>query len=399
MATTTSGAQNIDGTFLVVSGGTGTFTVAQTGIDYGSQTPSGAATINCGSRISTIANLRNNSLSGRLITATFTYGTDDMGFMNNRWQSGSILHTTATGAPISNFRMDSVTMQSMIQNSVNMSFPVTFQDTGDTVTLTAHGLPNGTPIQFPQIVTTTGISVNTTYYVLNATANTFQLASSANGSTALPLTTNGTGIMHVAAEYCMAKQTSLVSDKSIKNNANTAVLGNSVYDALNTLGQGAAALFKQTNTVTVASTVTETALTGTGVGSLTLPAHFFIAGRTLKIRGMGYNSSTSSPTIRIRVKIGSTVVCDTTAVTSNNETNGLMEYNAMITCRTTGSSGTVFAQGFFHQFGAIDSMKQMVNIATTTIDTTLAQAVSVTVEWGVANPSNSISQTNFEILG
>ena len=399
MATTTSGAQNIDGTFLVVSGGTGTFTVAQTGTDYGSQTPSGAATISCGSRISTIASMRNSSLSGRLITSTFTYGTDDTGWLSNRWQSGSILHTTATGAPISNFRMDSVTMQSMIQNSVNMSFPVTFQDTGDTVTLTAHGLPNGTPIQFPQIVTTTGISVNTTYYVLNAAANTFQLASSASGSAALPLTTNGTGIMHVAAEYCMAKQTSLVSDKSIKNNANTTVLGNSVYDALNTLGQGAAALFKQTSTVTVANTITETALTGTGVGSLTLPAHFFIAGRTLKIRGMGYNSSTTSPTIRIRVKIGSTVVCDTTAVTSNNETNGLMEYSAMITCRTVGSSGTVFAQGFFHQFGATDSMKQMVNTTTATIDTTLAQAVSVTVEWGAADPGNSISQTNFEMLG
>lgn len=71
---------------------------------------------------------------------------------------------------------------------------VTFQDTGDTVTLNSHGLSNGTLISFTSITSTTGISINTAYYVVNATTNTFQVATSVGGS-ALPLTTNGSGTL------------------------------------------------------------------------------------------------------------------------------------------------------------------------------------------------------------
>jgi hypothetical protein len=71
---------------------------------------------------------------------------------------------------------------------------VTFQDSGDTVTRNAHGLANDTRISFASITSTTGIAAYTYYYVINATANTFQVASSVGGS-ALPLTTNGSGTM------------------------------------------------------------------------------------------------------------------------------------------------------------------------------------------------------------
>ena len=69
---------------------------------------------------------------------------------------------------------------------------VTFQDTGDTVTLNGHALPAGTPIVFSAIVTTTGIIINTIYYVINPATNTFQLAATVGGAV-LPLTTNGSG--------------------------------------------------------------------------------------------------------------------------------------------------------------------------------------------------------------
>ena len=71
---------------------------------------------------------------------------------------------------------------------------VTFQDTGDTVTLNSHGLINGNVVSFTAIVSTTGIVVNTSYFVISATTNTFQLSSTLNGA-ALPLTTNGSGTM------------------------------------------------------------------------------------------------------------------------------------------------------------------------------------------------------------
>ena len=70
--------------------------------------------------------------------------------------------------------------------------PVTFTDTGDTVDRTAHGYTNGMPISFNTVVTTTGIVAYQRYYVINATADTFQLSATQGGS-ALALTTNGTG--------------------------------------------------------------------------------------------------------------------------------------------------------------------------------------------------------------
>jgi len=73
---------------------------------------------------------------------------------------------------------------------------VTFQDTGDTVTLVSHNFPNGMRISFPTIVTTTGIIVKTPYYVVNATADTFQV-SLTNGGAPLALTTNGTGTAYI----------------------------------------------------------------------------------------------------------------------------------------------------------------------------------------------------------
>ena len=70
---------------------------------------------------------------------------------------------------------------------------VTFQDTGDTATLTAHGLINGDTVTLKSLTTTTGITVNVKYYVVNATANTFQLATTYDGA-AIALTTDGSGV-------------------------------------------------------------------------------------------------------------------------------------------------------------------------------------------------------------
>ena len=79
---------------------------------------------------------------------------------------------------------------------VSTARAVTFQDTGDTVTLTNHGLTNGKIVSFSTITTTTGISVYTRYYVVNATTNTFQVSDTSGGA-ARTLTSNGSGNMLV----------------------------------------------------------------------------------------------------------------------------------------------------------------------------------------------------------
>lgn len=79
-------------------------------------------------------------------------------------------------------------------NNISNGRSVTFQDTGDTVTLTAHGISNNNIVSFSTITTTTGISVYTPYYVVNSATDTFQVSSTLNGA-ALPLTNNGSGTL------------------------------------------------------------------------------------------------------------------------------------------------------------------------------------------------------------
>ena len=74
------------------------------------------------------------------------------------------------------------------------SATVTFDNTTDKVAWTAHGLSNGDLFKF---TTTggapTGLTAGTTYYVVSATTNDFQIAATEGGS-AINFTTDGTGV-------------------------------------------------------------------------------------------------------------------------------------------------------------------------------------------------------------
>jgi surface protein len=76
----------------------------------------------------------------------------------------------------------------------NTNAPVTLTDTGDLVTRTAHGYLNGYTVSFYNIVSTTGLSEGQIYYVISATANTFQVSATLGGS-AVALTTDGTATL------------------------------------------------------------------------------------------------------------------------------------------------------------------------------------------------------------
>jgi len=58
---------------------------------------------------------------------------------------------------------------------------VTSNVTTDTLTLNNHGLPNGTRVSFSALGTTTGVSINIIYFVVNSATNTFQIALTAGG--------------------------------------------------------------------------------------------------------------------------------------------------------------------------------------------------------------------------
>jgi hypothetical protein len=92
---------------------------------------------------------------------------------------------------------------------VSNAVAVTLQDAGDTVTLTAHGIPNGTEVSLATLVTTTGIVINTRYYAVGATANTFQLSLTSGGA-AILLTTDGSGTLRYGTTI-----TAIVANTSI----------------------------------------------------------------------------------------------------------------------------------------------------------------------------------------
>ncbi len=149
-------------------------------------------------------------------------------------------------------------------------------------------------------------------------------------------------------------------------------------------------LFVATADVTVADTVTETTLVGTGEGSITIPADRLDAGRRIIVKAGGHLSDTGTPTLEIKITIGGTEVATTGAMTLNGTiTEAGWWLEVIITCRSAGASGTVVASGLFEYDDG--TQHDLVKTSTTTIDTTGTNDVDVTAAWGTADTSNTVT--------
>lgn len=158
-----------------------------------------------------------------------------------------------------------------------------------------------------------------------------------------------------------------------------------------------AVMFTATADGAVSNTTAETTILGTGVGTKTAEAGLWRAGRTFRIQVNGFITNTATPTLNIKVKAGSTILASTGVQTMTTIT-GTRAFvaEAVITCRTTGASGTAYTQGDFYYDTNVTgfAMEDMVSNATVTVDTTAAQALDVTATWGTASASNAITGTN-----
>ncbi len=161
--------------------------------------------------------------------------------------------------------------------------------------------------------------------------------------------------------------------------------------------------FTATATGTVGNTGAETTLIGSGVGSLTIGANTMAAGRTYIVDLQGFYSTKAAPVgnITLTFKFGSTTLCTTGAVPALQASKNQVYWRArvVVTCRTTGATGTVFAQGtadFDNGSGAYIHLP-MKTTATVTIDTTASQAIGFTATWATADPSNTLSATNVTV--
>lgn len=156
-------------------------------------------------------------------------------------------------------------------------------------------------------------------------------------------------------------------------------------------------LFVGTATKTVANTSSETTIFPSSfVGGLTVPANFWSVGSSIKIRCGGVFSTFVTPgNLTVNVKLGgvtiaTVVIAALLASANNNGWTGEM----IVTCRSAGASGTVVCDGLI-SYAATSITRNFADLdnngATSTVDTTAATALDITVTWATASTSNTIS--------
>ena len=142
------------------------------------------------------------------------------------------------------------------------------------------------------------------------------------------------------------------------------------------------------NNVTASSNVTNTNTeTAFSTGTVTIPAGTLKVGDTIRIRGYVTTPTTNSTdTLIVKVKIGSAAILTSATVDVANDDVAVFE--ATLTVRTIGASGTAVASGWIG-LGVIGTATERVGaLQSTTIDTTGALSITVTATWSVASASN-----------
>lgn len=171
----------------------------------------------------------------------------------------------------------------------------------------------------------------------------------------------------------------------------------------------------------VANTISETSLLGGLNLQPWIPSFFFGAqsfGKTLSLWARGVISTTSAPTIIFTIRLGTaaaslagTIVgVSPTITTASGITNKLWEAYIDLTCYTPGigsgnttlsGAGWVTSPGGFaspYQY-ALEQATPDTATWTTTFDNSVAQFFNLSVTWGTANASNTITCKQLFLAG
>lgn len=160
-------------------------------------------------------------------------------------------------------------------------------------------------------------------------------------------------------------------------------------------------LYAQTALGTVITdTVAETSLVGPGVGTLSVPPNAFKVGDSFTLKMCGNLSCANSETIHIRIKSNGVVIGDLGVFAMKIATNKFFELIADFTITKIGAAGLaeLFVNGQYsynHNAAGILDGTNFGLISNTTFDTTVANTLTITGEWGLAKTANSIQSQNF----
>ncbi len=157
-------------------------------------------------------------------------------------------------------------------------------------------------------------------------------------------------------------------------------------------------IFTQTADKDINTSVTETTLFGTGSGTRTIPANYLTTGNTIVIKLSGYMTTSGTPTLNIRFKLGTTTIASTGATTLVSvASDGYWEAEAILTARAAPSATSAImgqAKFNYHSAPTIVNTISAMNTATVNAATNGGLAVDVTAQWGTSDAANKIVCTN-----
>ena len=178
-----------------------------------------------------------------------------------------------------------------------------------------------------------------------------------------------------------------------------------VADVLNVPDYSAAprGLFAQTGPSTrITNTTVESSLLDGGVGTLTVPANGFKVGDSFFAIATGHVSTINNHTLRIRIKSNGTVLADTGVMTMAATTGKHWKLDVNFTIRAIGSAGTasIASGGSFVYTKNASNAFEGVNFSTelsTGFNTTIANTLVITAQWGQANTGDIIYSELFTL--
>lgn len=166
-------------------------------------------------------------------------------------------------------------------------------------------------------------------------------------------------------------------------------------------GSSVGGLFSQTgDSIPITATTVEGTLIDGGVGTLTVPAYGFKLGDAFRADFGGLMSAQNGNTITIRIKSGSTILCQSPAFTMPGITNQVWLLSINFNIRAIGAAGVaeIVTLGNFHVLKAASGTQEGFGFNTinnTTFDTTISNTLDVTVQWSSSNVGNSIYSDTF----
>jgi hypothetical protein len=168
-------------------------------------------------------------------------------------------------------------------------------------------------------------------------------------------------------------------------------------------------IFNMITSVTITNTTSETSILNTGATALVgtniinssvhATAPQLVAGKKFRFTAKGELQSKNSAagTLNVKIKLGSTIISTSSAFTLSNNINtpNVFTIDTTFTIRSQGASGTVIGSGLLHSdeifhTGAQD-VYALFNQGVLTIDTTTDKTFDVTVQFGTADATNTIT--------